>query len=476
LVVSRAGVEITGKEFVDPHGTRAELCRPDKGVAYPGYIFFYRNGGQVFLCINLPLQLRGHEAASSMLEYRDMSDSLQTRLRESLARGPGAGLLPPPHRRSILFFCAATFFFWTSLYLYAPILPVYAQSLGASLTLVGVVIASYALPQMLLRIPLGVWFDTLGRRKPLVAVGIVMALAGALGLGLSPNTWFLCLSRATAGIGAATWVIFTVYFTSYYPRESTGRAIGVINFVCGMAHVVSTSCGGVIAEVWGFGHAFFGAALLAVVSLLALSFAREPVTRPDETASRHNFIRVATQPVLLTVSFLGILSHFAGFAGTFGFIPVYGAKIGASSADLGIITMLAVGSAAVAALAAAHIAERWGNTFAIVLGAALVGMAMVAVPFVRSLSLLGAVQVVNGLGGGVLRTTLMTLSIKSVAPQQRATAMGVYQAMYAVGMLSGPLVSGVLADSLGLSSIFYLFASLSVVIIGIACLPILPRH
>ncbi|MBA7643315.1 sugar efflux transporter [subsurface metagenome] len=309
-----------------------------------------------------------------------------------------------------------------------------------------------------------------------MAAGIVMALVGALGLGLSPNTWFLCLGRATAGIGAATWVTFTVYFAAYYPRESTGRAIGVINFVCGMAHVVSTSCGGVIAEVWGFGHTFFGAALLGVISLLALSFAREPTTHPAETTSRHNFIRVATQPVLLTVSFLGILSHFAGYAGTFGFIPVYGAKIGASSADLGIITMLAVGSAAVAALAAAHIAERWGNTSAIVLGAALVGIALLAVPFVTSVSVLGAVQVVNGLGGGVLRTTLMTLSIRAVAPQQRATAMGVYQAMYAVGMLSGPLVSGVLADSLGLSSIFYLFASLSVVIIGVACLPILPRH
>lgn len=389
---------------------------------------------------------------------------------------PAAGFLPLPHRRSILLFCAATFFYWIALYLYVPILPVYAQSLGASLSLVGVVIASYGLPQLLLRIPIGVWFDALSRRKPLVAAGIVMTSVGALGLGLAPNAWFLCLSRVATGIGAAAWVTLTVYFVSYYPRESVGRPIGIINFVNGVALVVATSCGGVIAEVWGFGHAFFGAALVGIISLTALLFAREPTMRQAETVSRHGFTQVAIQPVLLTVSFMSILLHFTNFAGLFGFIPVYGAKIGASSTDLGIITMLALVSSAVAALVAIRIAERWGNTFTIVLGSALMGMALLAVPFIRSIHVLEAVQVANGLGNGMLRTILMTLSIRSVAPQQQATAMGIYQAIYAIGMLLGPLVSGFLADSQGLASVFYLSASLCLVIAGMACLPILPRH
>lgn len=112
-----------------------------------------------------------------------MPDAGQIGLREPFAKRPSAGLLPPLHRRSILLFCAATFFYWTALYLYVPVLPVYAQSLGASLSMVGIIIASYALPQFLLRIPIGVWSDALGRRKPFVAGGIVMASVGALGLG-----------------------------------------------------------------------------------------------------------------------------------------------------------------------------------------------------------------------------------------------------------------------------------------------------
>ena len=70
---------------------------------------------------------------------------------------------------------------------------------------------------------------------------------------------------------------------------------------------------------------------------------------------------------------------------------------------------------------------------------------------------------------------LMALSIKSIAPQQRATAMGFYQAVYAVGMIAGPMVSGVLADNMGLSSVFYLSASLLLVIVGMAFLPVLRK-
>ena len=104
------------------------------------------------------------------------------------------------------------------------------------------------------------------------------------------------------------------------------------------------------------------------------------------------------------------------------------------------------------------------------------GSAILSVPYIRDVYVLEAVMVVNGLGKGVLSTILMVLSIRAIAPQQRATAMGVYQAMYAVGMLSGPLVSGFLADSLSLASVFYLSAFLCLLIAGMACLPILSRH
>src|SRR3990172_4462631 len=102
----------------------------------------------------------------------------------------------------IVVLTAATFLFWASLYVYVPILPVYAESLGASLSMVGIVVASYAIAQLTLRIPLGVWADRLGRRKPFVVVGFVFAALGGLGLALAPNPWMLFAARTVTGIAA----------------------------------------------------------------------------------------------------------------------------------------------------------------------------------------------------------------------------------------------------------------------------------
>ena len=73
-------------------------------------------------------------------------------------------------------------------------------------------------------------------------------------------------------------------------------------------------------------------------------------------------------------------------------------------------------------------------------------------------------------------TTFMALSIHNVSYEHQATAMGVFQAIYAIGMLAGPLLSGMLGGKLGLSSVFNLMASTSILIIILACLPIFSRR
>nr|MDA8229580.1 MFS transporter [Desulfitobacterium hafniense] len=50
---------------------------------------------------------------------------------------------------------------------------------------------------------------------------------------------------------------------------------------------------------------------------------------------------------------------------------------------------------------------------------------------------------------------LMGLSIKSIAFEKRATAMGFFQAVYGLGMFLGPMLVGFFSDSIGLDSSFF---------------------
>lgn len=74
-------------------------------------------------------------------------------------------------RLYIVIFCL-----WSSLYLFVPIMTPFAELRGASLQMVGWLVGSYGLVQLILRIPLGMWSDRLRKRKPFIIYGFGAAL------------------------------------------------------------------------------------------------------------------------------------------------------------------------------------------------------------------------------------------------------------------------------------------------------------
>jgi MFS family permease len=170
---------------------------------------------------------------------------------------------------------------------------------------------------------------------------------------------------------------------------------------------------------------------------------------------------------------LGVFSLFALWATIFGFGPVYADRLGATSGEIGIITMLALGSSAAASMLAAYLTRYRSNSLLILAGSAISALAIGVIPGTGSLTMLGAMMLVFGLGSGLVNTVLMAVSVQYIEQEQRATAMGVYQAIYAVGMFLGPLVSGSIADRLGLTSVFYISAGFCLAVAGLAHLPVL---
>jgi predicted MFS family arabinose efflux permease len=286
----------------------------------------------------------------------------------------------------------------------------------------------------------------------------------------------LFFSRLITGTGAATWLAFPLYFTAYYPPEGSGKAIGIINFVRSIALITATAAGGFIAEGFGITQPFFLAAALGIFALAGLMLTGVARMQRESTVNNHGTLHIATRPLLLIVSLMGILLHFAIFTGVFGFIPIYAAGIGASEGELGLITMVNLGFSALGALAAIWIWQKIGYRQTIFWSALLMSISIFVIPFTDTFFTLMAAQVPNGLGNGVIMTLFMLLSIHEVPREQQATTMGVFQAVYAIGMLAGPLTSGFLSNSLSLSSVFYLASALVLLIALLAFLPVFPGH
>ena len=345
------------------------------------------------------------------------------------------------------------FLYWGALYVYSPILSVYAASLGASFTTVGVVLGAYGFVQMLLRIPVGIWSDRLGRRLPLLYAGHFFNLLGCLGLAYAPNAAWLVLARGVFGISAATWVGFTVLYASYFPPNEAPKAMGVVSAVNGISLTIFIGLGGQIAEIWGMASTFYVGAVLAVLGIVTTI----PVTEhrvPRKSATVRQIRSVMAHPIVITTALISALNQYVIWATTFGFIPLYADGLGATKSALGIIGVIALLPYTLASLVNHRVAGRLGENRALFIGIFVMAAMAIVVPLINSLPLLAITQGISGIGRGMTYPLLMGLSIRQIPEQDRATAMGVFQATYAIGMFLGPMTCGALADVFGLSGAF----------------------
>ena len=99
-----------------------------------------------------------------------------------------------------------------------PLLPFYAEHLGASATVVGLLISSYALCQLIAGPVLGRMSDHMGR-KPLLIVSQMGTLAGFLILAFAGSLWLVFLSRIIDGLTAGNLSLAQAYIADVTEPE-----------------------------------------------------------------------------------------------------------------------------------------------------------------------------------------------------------------------------------------------------------------
>jgi len=369
-----------------------------------------------------------------------------------------------PSRSSILLSYLCTFLFWGAIYIYMPILTPYAKHISGSLQAAGLVMGAYGLSQILLRIPLGIWSDRLRRRKPFILLGFLFDGLANLGLLLSSNARMLFFSVLTAGAAASMWVPFTVLYSSYFPLGQIAHSMSLLMGCSRLGQITANYAGGIIAEVWGWRAPFCVGGVLSVLGLLLANGISE--VRPERSPhlTIQDVFRVGRNRMLLTASFLCILMQSANFSTAYGFTPILAQQLGASKADLGILLFWYMLPNTAATLLSGTLIRRYlAERSILIAGFLLISGALFFTPFIGHLCLLYLIQAVNGIGVGLLFPLLMGLSIQQIPRPQQATAMGFFQSLYAMGMCLGPIVSGIFAQRIGLSSVFVLNGALGLV-------------
>ncbi|HHX64164.1 MAG TPA: MFS transporter [Chloroflexi bacterium] len=364
-------------------------------------------------------------------------------------------------RSAIVQYSAAVFLFWVGLYLYVPTLPTYVATKTNDLATVGVILSMYGLWQAIIRLPLGIVSDWLGRRKPFIIAGFFLVGLGAYVMGASESTTGMLIGRAISGLAAGTWVPLVVVFSGLFPPRDAVRASALLNLVGSVARMLSTGITGSLNNIGGYSLAFYLATGAAGLAILIILPGRETV-RPPRHVSMQSIVKLVSRRDVLLPTLLSTVGQYVNWATTFGFIPILARELGATDVMQSLLVSMNVAVLTLGNFLATTVVRRTGARTLIYISFIAMFLGALGASLAPTLAMVFLVQFFIGFAQGMSYPVLMGLSIRDVSDEERATAMGFHQAVYAIGMFGGPALSGLIADALGMRPMF--------AITGVACL------
>ena len=349
-----------------------------------------------------------------------------------------------------------------------PIMPLYAASLGGTVTQVAIAVAIQPYVTAITQIPMAMLSDRLGRRTVLVA-GIIAFILSYVAYVFTPNLKALIVVRVVTGLAAAAFYpAASAMVVDIAPKEKLGEALGLFTTGTQLGSLVGPALGGFLLQNYNYRVAFLGSAAISLAGLLFALTKLKYVSGGGVLSLRDSFsIRWLGQRDCI-VSLMSNLVIAIGLASFISFLPLYGPELRINVSQVGlIITTIYIGSVLPRFLVG-RLSDRLGRIP--VIRAALVLCAFGVFPFFFLTNIMPMLLAafIFGIGVGSAFPACIALVVDKAPLTMRGFAMGINSGTYNTGMALGTTGLGIIADSFGFPRM-YLVASL---IIGIS-LPVM---
>lgn len=353
-----------------------------------------------------------------------------------------------------------------------PVLPYYAESLGANAFQLGMLITVYAICQFIFAPIWGAYSDRMGR-KPVLLIGVLGFAVTFILFGYATQLWMLYLIRIAGGIlSCATMPTAMAYVGDSTSLEKRGQAMGLVGAAMGMGMIFGPAVGGLLSTI-SLSFPFVFAGLLALANAVSLW-----LWMPESLAVEQRVVRKIERASLLegihspfVVLFVVILFASIGESihhGTFALFTE--AKLSFTARDIGwAFTAAGVGSVLVQGLLVGRMINHWGEEKTASTGIILMGLSFVLFTFTFNIPSSIAFMVVFSAGVGLIRPSISAAVSKRTQGTQ-GSAMGILQGYDSLGRSIGPALGGFMLDQ-GLKLGYYTaivvsFIALVVLLIG----------
>ena len=334
-----------------------------------------------------------------------------------------------------------------------PVLPFYAEHLGASAFELGLLMAVYSLMQLLFGPMWGRISDRVGR-KPIILTGIFGLAISFFLMAIASNLWMLFVARIIGGfLSSANMPTVTAYVADITSEEDRGKGMGIIGAAVGLGFILGPAIGGIFSKN-SLSLPFFIARLSSFVTFLLVLFVLKESLSPDQLGEskpeRISIFKQLREPIgILYFLQLFVSLSLAGLEATFAYFVARTAGLG--TVELGYLFMImGFAGALVQGGLVGVLTRRFGEAFVIQLGILMSALGFGLILFIDSFVTAAIFLTIFGIGNGFIRPAVSALLTKR-SSVGHGSVTGLLSSFDSLGRIIGPPLGGWLfAFSIGL--------------------------
>ncbi|WP_435367215.1 MFS transporter [Domibacillus tundrae] len=325
-----------------------------------------------------------------------------------------------------------------------PVLPFYAENMGASPAELGWLMAVYSVMQLLFTPVWGRVSDRIGR-KPVMMIGIIGLALSFFLMAVSSSLWMLFAARIIGGfLSAANMPTVMAYVADVTTPEDRGKGMGIIGAAIGLGFIFGPAIGGIFSKA-DLSVPFYIAGFSSLLTFfVVLFFLKESLPKEKRKTSNESgtsrWLAFSGPSAILFLLQLFVSISLAGLEATFAYFAAQ--KAGLGTVELGYIFMImGFAGAIVQGGLVGRLTKKRGEGFTIQLGIAISAIGFALILLTDDFATAALFLTIFGIGNGFIRPSVSSL-ITKISTAGHGSATGLLSSFDSLGRITGPPLGG----------------------------------
>jgi len=350
----------------------------------------------------------------------------------------------------------------------SPLLPLYAENMGATGIWLGIIFASFSVSRAIIMPIAGRLSDRYGR-KLFLGTGLLLYAIISLCFIWANSVSQLALIRLLHGIAAGMIMpIAQAYIGDISPEGEEGKWMGYFNAAFFTGFGFGPLIGGTLTEHLGMTIAFSTMSGLNLLAFLVVILFLPEIRQREMAASSHPSFREMSASGMVKGLFSFRLAFSLGRGAFATFLPIFaGIYLGLSPTLIGVLLAVNILLMSLLQVYGGNIADRFNRKALIIVGCLINLTYLAMIPLGGNFWQLLGICALGGLGGAIAMPAASALTVEEGRRFGMGATMGAFAMAFSIGMAIGPLLSGVIADLVSINSVFYFGAIMGLIGTGL---------